>query len=441
MNRSRRLWKMLAGTAAAGGLLFVLTGASWAQLGGLGGGILQGLPGTINNTTNDLGRKVTTTTDDLGRTANSTLDTVKRDAIGRRVAPQQLDRDPLGARIVRGEILAVSPSAAGLAAAKQLDFEVLRSEPLADLGLTAVALRIPHGMSASDALAALKKADPQGSYDYDHLYDPSGANAVVAAPAAAMSLPNATAARIGMIDGGIAVRHPAFADAKILAKNVVGSGNGPPTAHGTAVASLLVGEAGDFHGYLPGATLYAADAFGGETIGGGAIDIVRALDWLAANRVAVTNISLAGPPNALLQAGVRAFLARGHVLVAAVGNAGPAAPPAYPASYPGVIAVTSVDMERRVQIDAGRGEVTFAALGVDVRAASVRGYAKVTGTSFAAPAVAARFALLMPQPDVYAAQRATAMLEHAALPLGTAPRDPATGYGYLAAPSVAVAGR
>ena len=83
--------------------------------------------------------------------------------------------------------------------------------------------------------------------------------------------------------------------------------------------------------------------------------------------------------------------------------------------------------------------MTFAALGVDVPAAVARGYGKVTGTSFAAPAVTARFAVLLPEPDVHNAEHAAFVLEHAALHLGTSQPDPATGYGYVAAPSLTLA--
>ncbi|MDE2161702.1 MAG: S8 family serine peptidase [Alphaproteobacteria bacterium] len=432
MKKPGRPRKSLARAMAAGALALYLTSASWGQFGGLGGGlpvapILQGVPVTIDRTASG-----------LDRTLQSTVEVVKRDVVGRPLLTGAIDRDPQGARIVRGEILAVSPSNASLAIAKRLNFDIRRTDTLSNLGLTAVILGIPDGMSATDALAVLKKADPQGSYDYDHLYDPSGVAVNTAAPAAPRVSARAGSIRIGMIDGGISRRHPVFGDAAIVTKDVAGERSGPPTAHGTAVASLLIGDDDDFHGYLPGAALYAADAFGGDPTGGSAVDLVRALNWLAEEHVAVVNVSLAGPPNALLQAGVQAFLESGHVLVAAVGNNGPAAPLAYPASYPGVVAVTSVDGNRHLQVDANRGDVTFAAIGVDVRAAALHGYTNVTGTSFAAPVVAARFALLVPAPDPQIVRRACLALEHAALPLGKGFGDPAFGYGYLPAPLLAL---
>ena len=44
------------------------------------------------------------------------------------------------------------------------------------------------------------------------------------------------------------------------------------------------------------------------------------------------NISLVGPRNALIERAVSAAQRRGVILVAAVGNDGPAAPPLYPAA-------------------------------------------------------------------------------------------------------------
>ena len=81
-------------------------------------------------------------------------------------------------------------------------------------------------------------------------------------------------------------------------------------------------------------------------------------------------------------------------MVAAVGNDGPAAPPAYPASYDGVVAVTAVDGKRRALIEAGRAlHLDYAAPGADIRGLNAKGK-RVTlrGTSFAAPLVAARLA-------------------------------------------------
>lgn len=340
--------------------------------------------------------------------------TQNRDPVGRPTDPQvlsaALERDSRGDPVVRSEIIALSPSADALAAAQRLRFTIRNRDDLKALGVFAVTLRAPDGMTATEALGALRVAIPGGIFDYAHVYNPSGAGAPAAYGVSPASR-GAEAVRVGMIDGGIATWHRALRWAKIEVRNVVADIRPPPTGHGTAVASLLVGKDGRFSGYLPGARLYAADVFGGMSYGGSAENLAQALNWLAEKNVPVVNISLTGPPNVLLAAAVRGFLKRGHVLVAAAGNDGPAARPNYPAAYPGVVAVTAVDRARHIAPDANRLPSGFAALGVDVRAAHLpEGYAGYSGTSYAAPAVTAGFALLLPRPGVAGAKAAAARL-------------------------------
>jgi hypothetical protein len=194
---------------------------------------------------------------------------------------------------------------------------------------------------------------------------------------------------IGMIDGGVA-SHPSLGRASIEQTGFAGPPQ--PTGHGTAVASLLVGNQGPFRGAATGARLLVADVYGGNRASGSATTIVKALAWLANRRPQVINVSLVGPPNKLVQRAIQIVRSRGVEVVAAVGNDGPAAPPQYPASYPGVIAVTAVDAGGRALPEAGKPvHLDFAAPGADMAAALPGdGYTRVRGTSFAAPLAAAR---------------------------------------------------
>ncbi len=195
-----------------------------------------------------------------------------------------------------------------------------------------------------------------------------------------------------MIDGGVA-GHPSLAGASIEQNGF--AGRPQATGHGTAVASLLVGNQGPFRGAASGARLFVADVYGGNRAAGSATSIVRALGWLARHRPQVINISLVGPANKLVARAIQAVQSRGIEVVAAVGNDGPAAPPQYPASYRGVIAVTGVDARGRALPEAGKPtHLDFAAPGADMAAALPgRGYSRVRGTSFAAPLAAARLML------------------------------------------------
>ena len=195
-----------------------------------------------------------------------------------------------------------------------------------------------------------------------------------------------------MIDGGVA--------GDIATQRGFAAGAPRASDHGTAIVSLITGQ-GKVRGAAPGARVLAADVYGTDPAGGNATAIAKALGWLVGQRVPVVTISLVGPANPLLARVVAAAQARGVMIVAAVGNDGPAAPPGYPASYPGVIAVTGVDSRNRVLIEAGRAtHLDYAAPGADMLAATADGKAvAVRGTSFAAPLVAATIARLYPAPD------------------------------------------
>ncbi|MDB5478917.1 MAG: in-like serine protease [Alphaproteobacteria bacterium] len=171
--------------------------------------------------------------------------------------------------------------------------------------------------------------------------------------------------------------HPSPAGAAIEQRAFAGQARA--TGHGTAVASLLVGEEGRFRGAARGASLFVADVYGGDQSAGSAEAIVRALAWAASKRPQVINISLAAPSNLLLRRAVDVLTRRQIPIVAAVGNDGPAAPPLYPASYPSVVAVTAVDARDRALPEAGRSpSLDFAAPGADMAAALPGLHAKVS---------------------------------------------------------------
>src|SRR5687767_1140817 len=93
----------------------------------------------------------------------------------------ELDRDPRGELVVRAEVVAIDITDAALALALQAQFKVLRTDELADLGVKITVLQTPEGMSARRGLKKLRKLDPEGSYDFNHVYLESGAALAVAA--------------------------------------------------------------------------------------------------------------------------------------------------------------------------------------------------------------------------------------------------------------------
>lgn len=361
--------------------------------------------------------------------------------------PKQIEADPNGAPIVRGEVVAFSPTDAALEQARGAGFVLVRERVLEGLDARLVVLKAPDGMATRRALTRLRGLDPDGGYDFNHIYTDGGEVGVAnAVPAGGDETKDRAASvsvtKVGLIDGGVDVSHDVFRDIVI---HQHGCGDKPvPEAHGTAVASLMIGRSPKFHGAAPGSELFAADVYCGVPTGGSVDAVADAFSWLAREHVPVINVSLVGPANVMLENVVRLVVARGHVIVAAVGNDGPAAPPLYPASYPDVVGVTAVDAHRRVLLEACRGrQVKLSAPGADMSAASpAQSFALVRGTSFAAPIVAGLLAEEMHAPDVQAAQRAVADLESHAIDLGASGLDPVYGYGLVGGdlhPEVALA--
>lgn len=385
----------------------LLCGAAQAQLlpGAVGslpgqvvGGVLsplQGAPQAARGVIDTLGVR---TVDALDRVSLRDMRRARLQALIR-TNRDVLEADADGNPVRRAEIIAIDASPALLDQVRAAGFPVLRESRIAGLGIRMHVLGVPKGDTVREGLKRLGEIAPAGQFEMNHVFEPAGGALI--AVSAAMATSSATAGRpVGMIDGGVAA-HPSLSAARITQRGFVGDGP-QASGHGTAIASLLVGEDGAFRGAAVGRALLAADVYGGKPAAGSAEAIAQALGWLAASGAEVVNISLVGPPNRLLARAVETTRNRGVTIIAAVGNDGPAAPPLYPASYPGVIAVTGVDARDRALVEAGRAEhLDFAAPGADMVAALPGdGYAKVRGTSFAAPLVAARFAAAEGAPGV-----------------------------------------
>lgn len=324
-----------------------------------------------------------------------------------------IDTDARGEPARKGELLLMGPSDAEIADARQAGFEVLQRERLDELGIAVVRLRVPPRMSLARAEGELKKLLPGATITADNLHLPSGMQVpgVRGRPQPAAP-PIGTP--VGLIDG---------APGPATKVGVVrGFALGAPRAsrHGSATASLLS---------LAGVQrILVADVYGSDPAGGNALAISRGIDWLMGQGVRVISISLVGPRNALLGQAVASAQRRGVLFVAAVGNDGPAAPPAFPASYPGVVAVTGVDGRNRALIEAGRAShLDYAAPAADMLAADVTGrWARVRGTSYAVPLVAARAAAVLGN-----GEGVLSALNREAMDLGAKGPDAVYGRGLL----------
>lgn len=331
--------------------------------------------------------------------------------------PGRVAVDPNGAPILRGEFLVMGLSDQQLHALQALGFTTdSKTSADATLGLDLQVLHDSRGRSAAKAMRLLQQAAPNATFTYQYLYLPAGEGDVAQDKTSVAMPSSAVPRRVGLIDGGVNPDEPALARARI---ERYGCKKPTVSRHGTVVAERLVDGDPD--------TLYAANLWCRGAVGGTTSSLVNALAWMAREQVPVINISLVGPDNPVLARAVQVMIARGHVLVSAVGNDGPAAPPLYPAAYPGVIGVSGVDAHDRVLPESGSGtQVAFCALGL-----VGQGRSAMRGTSFASPIVARRAAQLLEAPHPGAAAQVMKQLAGEARDLGPPGRDPRYGYGLL----------
>ena len=310
----------------------------------------------------------------------------------------------------RDEVIARGLAEADLQALQAAGFRELRRSPLSS-GETLSRLRKPAAMPLVEARDMVRGLESVATADLNHYYRPGNGEECVGGVCPIRNMIDwpvntagcGTPPRIGMVDTGLNEGHDALAPARLRLYRLDRDQGDQPSdlLHGTSVAALLVGAADSrTPGLVPQAELIAVDAFykAGNDERADAYALVEALDYLAAQDVAIINLSLAGPFNLALARQVKRLDEMGIVMVAAAGNGGPAAKPAYPAALPSVIAVTAVDRRGQIYRRANRGEhIDIAAPGVEVwTAASVRGARTRTGTSYAAPFVTAAIALLLP---------------------------------------------
>ena len=373
--------------------------------------VMPGLGDTVGSVTrlanNALDPAIDTLADLPDRAGELARDRIERLTRLVRQRREVLDTDREGQPARKGILLIPDPPADLSQRLEGSGFRVVGSERLADLALSVAQVAIPPGMALSRAQDALRRRVPTLEVAADNLLFASGSTSSGKAVATRQTaVPAPITAPVGVIDGGAAG----------AVEEQRGFASGAPFAgrHGSAIVSLL---------HAAGVRrVFVADVYGTDPTGGNTLAIVRAFDWLVGRGVRVVNISLVGPANPLQVRAVAGALRRGATIVAPVGNDGPAAPPAYPASFPGVLAVTGVDGRNRPLIEAGRAEhLDYAAPAADMRATDARGQRiPIRGTSFAAPLVAARAAAA-------AGRNLRETLDREAVDLG--PRGPDSSYG------------
>ena len=219
--------------------------------------------------------------------------------------------------------------------------------------------------------------------------------------------------RVAVIDSGVDADHPQLRGRVARGRDFLhgdATGRQDCVGHGTAVASIIAAQpapGAGLRGLAPGVTIVPVrvseqtdtEEQSGEPASPGRF--ADAIDWAVDEGGAdIINMSLVmTDKNDRVRAAVARAVAAGVVVVAAAGNHGKpdeGNPRPYPASYPDVIGVGAIGANGVAGDFSQRGDyVDVTAPGVNVTfAARGRGHTGGSGTSYAAPFVAATAALV-----------------------------------------------
>ena len=239
-----------------------------------------------------------------------------------------------------------------------------------------------------------------------------------------------TGIKIAIVDTGIDRAHPDFSGRIMAGASFVDGDFQDDNGHGTHVASTAAGtgaaQENRYVGVAPEASLYVArvlDRGGSGSMSG----VMAGIEWAVDQDVHVINLSLGGSGSSdgqdALSMTCNVAVARGIVVCAAAGNAGPGARSiGSPGAAADVITVGAADRSDRVASFSSRGptadgrtkpDICFP--GTDIVAARASGtsmgspvnahYTSASGTSMATPHAAGLAALLLQaRPDATPAE-------------------------------------
>lgn len=341
----------------------------------------------------------------------------------------------------KGELIVIDPPKRFTSGIRSLGYRVIETVNITGLKMVVKRLRVPAGVSVPKAIRQLRGRFPGVQIDANHQFDPSAgvefpkkiARALIRWTKAPADCGKGV--RIGMIDAGVDVNHPALKGQKIVYRSFHKKGRREgPKDHGTAVAAIMVGTP-KWGGLLPGAELRAANMFEYNEEGhkvGNAIGLLKAANWLINENVQIINLSVAGADNKVLRRIFQKALKQKLVLVAAGGNWGRSDKPAYPAAYKGVVAVTAISDQGLIYSKANSGKyIDFAAPGVRVYTAALGGGGRLqSGTSFATPFITALMGLEISKGRAKTVAALDALLRKNVKDLGLPGRDDIFGWGF-----------
>lgn len=245
---------------------------------------------------------------------------------------------------------------------------------------------------------------------------------------------------VAVLDTGVDASHPDLAGQVLPgfdAYTPETAGRVDPNGHGTHVAGIVASLRGNDQGgagLAPGVKILPVRVLD-ESGSGDHSDIARGVIWAADHGADVMNLSLGGPEDTqVLRQAVAYARSKGVVVVVAAGNSAfQGNPVIYPAAYADVVSVAASSP--------GDSRAIFSSYGpyVDVTAPGLsilstypgNQYAFLSGTSMAAPYVAAAAALTLESHPSMSAASVSSRLVSSAQDLGVPGRDDEFGAGMV----------
>lgn len=245
---------------------------------------------------------------------------------------------------------------------------------------------------------------------------------------------------VAVIDTGVDSTHPDLAGQLLPSIDFSSARSSNPTdthGHGTHVAGIIAAKKDNvigIAGAAPDTKILPLKVFEPD---GNAYSsaIAEAITYAANQGVEVINMSLGSDvPDQVIRDAITYALSKGVIVIAAAGNSGHLGSPAmYPAAWEEVIAVGAMDATgQNVSYFSNRGTyLDIAAAGEDVPSTVPGGYQYMSGTSMAAPFVAAAAALVEENTPGLSQTQMLNALATTARDIGPTGKDVDSGWGFL----------
>lgn len=248
--------------------------------------------------------------------------------------------------------------------------------------------------------------------------------------------------KVCIVDTGYSLGHPDLPSTGVTGFAFSGHGTwySDGNGHGTHVAGTIAAIGGNnvgVKGVNPSGKLglHIVKIFNNSGSWTTASNLVQGIQKCKDAGAKVVSMSLGGSSSTTTERdALNAFYQGGMLLVAAAGNAGNSSL-SYPASYPSVMSVASVDSAKnRSSFSQYNSQVEIAAPGSSVQSTyKNNSYATLSGTSMATPHVSGVAALIWSQKLSCSAAKVRAALTATAEDRGSAGRDVYYGFGIVRA--------